>query len=96
MDPSKCPSSNDKINNNNNNSNNKNNNNNSSNIIVENNSDDGLGAGKIVGIVIGSIAFALIVGVSCSYLIYKHLLRKRRSLPVCDEPKKIETAETVV
>lgn len=56
LDKSKCPS---------NNQNNTSNNNSSS-------SDDGLSAGGIVGIVIGSIAFAAIVGVG-SFFLYKRL-----------------------
>ena len=37
-------------------------------------SDDDLNAGAIVGIVIGSVAFAAIVGVGCFFL-YKHLFK---------------------
>jgi len=90
LDPSKCTSNNGQINNNNNSSNNNNNN------IFDNSTSGGLSTGGIIGIVIGSIAFALIIGISCSYFIYKYLLRKRRSLPVYDEPKRIQTAETVL
>jgi len=36
--------------------------------------DDDLNAGAIVGIVIGSVAFASIVGVGCFFL-YKHLFK---------------------
>jgi len=38
----------------------------------------------------------MIVGVSSKCFLSKYLLKKRGSLPVYDEPKKIETAETVV
>jgi len=44
-------------------------------------SDDGLSAGVIVGIIIGSVAFAGIVGAGC-FLLYKHLLKKKQSLAV--------------
>lgn len=72
-------------------------NSNNSNKNIDNISkDDGLSAGGIIGIIIGSIAITLIVGVSCSYYLYKHFLKKRKSMPVYEEPKRIETAETVV
>ena len=47
--------------------------------------DDGLSAGGIVGIVIGSIAFAGIVGVGCFFL-YKHLLKKKQSSVKYEKP----------
>jgi len=42
-------------------------------------SDDGLSAGGIAGIVIGSVAFAGIVGAG-GFFLYKHVLKKKQSL----------------